>query len=154
MRGRKPLPLAIRRIEGNVGHRRIPNVPEAELKLPKPPRELSREARRMWRRLGAKLAALGVVAEVDEAGFAVLCQAYADWLDLIKQARKDGSVVKINGQPVRNPYLTGADREAEKIRRLLPEFGCTPAGRVRLIGITKPMDDPAAEIHRFMRLAK
>ncbi len=111
MKGRKPKPVALKLLEGNPGHRPIGNAPMPATKLPRCPPHLSSGAKKTWARLGPKFAALGVMAEVDEMAFAMFCQAYADWCELIGLARKDGPVVRVNGQPQPNPYAVRAEME-------------------------------------------
>ncbi|MCE9552622.1 MAG: phage terminase small subunit P27 family [Planctomycetes bacterium] len=154
MRGRKPKPAAIRALEGNPGHRALPEGPKPPVKLPEPPKELSPAAKRQWHRLGPKFAAMGVVAEVDELAFAQLCDSYSAWLSLLKTGRKNGPIVRVNGQPVPNPYLVRADREAEKIRKLLVEFGGTPSARARLSVPNGSASAGSDDIESFMRLAQ
>src|SRR4051812_30110100 len=153
MKGRKPKPLAIRALEGNPGHRPLPKSPAPPVKLPAAPAHLSAAAKRLWKRIGPKFASMGVVAEVDEMAFAMLCESYAAWCELVKLARADGPVVRVNGQPVPNPYAVRADREAEKVRKLLAEFGGSPSSRSRLTAGGKA-STPADELASFLNLSK
>jgi P27 family predicted phage terminase small subunit len=143
MRGRKPTPTSLKVLEGNPGHRPLNgSEPKPPATLPDPPDALSAAAKKMWRRIGPKFAALGVIAEVDEAAFAVLCESYTSWLKLIELARENGPVVLVNGQPVPNPYAVRADKEAEKMRKMLAEFGGSPSSRSRLSTTnSSPEDD-------------
>src|SRR5699024_2377345 len=98
--GPPPKPTALKLLEGNPGHQKLnAHEPKPPAKLPRCPAHLSPNAKKLWSRLGPKFAGLGVMADVDEAAFAILIEAYAAWLDLIELARKDGPVVKVNGQP-------------------------------------------------------
>jgi P27 family predicted phage terminase small subunit len=117
--------------------------------MPDCPAALCEAARAVWERLGPKFEAMGIMAEVDEAAFAILCEAYASWLALIELARGDGPIVKVNGQPVPNPYAVRADKEAEKIRRMLAEFGGTPSARSRLT-IERATPAAADELRSFL----
>jgi len=154
MRGRKPVPKSIRQLEGDVSHRPLPNCPTPQPRLPKPPKELSKPARKIWKRLGAQLQTLNLVAEIDEAALAILCQAYATWLELIALAAKDGPIVRVNNQPVPNPYAVRADKSAEIVRRMLAEFGGSPASRTRLASPATSMPAEAETIEAFLRIAK
>lgn len=148
MRGAKPKPVALRELEGNPGKRPLPNCPRPPSALPKFPKQLSPGARKVWRRIGPKLVDAVGVAAIDEPALAMLCESYASWLDLIELARKDGPVVRVNGQPVPNPYAVRSDREAEKCRKLLAEFGATPSSRCRLQA--GPSANPADELADFL----
>ena len=149
MKGRKPVPRSIRELEGDVSHRPLPDCPTPPAKLPKCPPHLSPGARKVWRRMGPKFAALGVMAEVDEAAFSIFCEAYAAWMELSELARRDGPIVRVNGQPVPNPYAVRADKAAETCRKWLAEFGGSPSSRTRLS--TDPQASPADELADFLR---
>ena len=75
---------------------------------------------------------MGVGTNCDREMFMQLCESQSNWLDLIKSARTQGTIVKVNGQPVANPLLVRADREADKVRKLCVEFGLSPSSRARL----------------------
>jgi P27 family predicted phage terminase small subunit len=146
-------PTALKALEGFPGHqKKNPAEPKPAVKLPEPPDHLSDKAKDLWHRIGPKFAAMGVMAEVDELAFAMLCESYAAWADLIRRARKGRPIEKVHGQPVPNPYLVRADREAEKVRRLLAEFGGSPAARARLT-VQNP-SGPADELESFLKLAQ
>ncbi len=131
--GPPPKPTALKKLEGNAGKRKLnASEPKPKAQLPRCPVQLSPNAKTTWKRLGDKLLKSGLIAELDEAAFAVLCESYAAYLDLLKRARADGPIVNIGGQAVPNPYLSRADREAEKVRKLLGEFGMTPSSRSRI----------------------
>lgn len=51
----------------------------APVELPKLPPHLLPEARREWKRIGAELVELGLVAKIDRAALALYCQAWA-WM--------------------------------------------------------------------------
>lgn len=142
-RGPAPKPTSQKRLEGNPGREKL-NDDDLKVKprVPPAPVKLSTEAKAVWKRLGKKLLTYGLISELDEVAFAVLCESYAQYLELIKKARKDGPLVMVNGQPIPNPYLGRADKEAAKVHKLLAEFGLTPASRSR-INIASQDADPA-----------
>lgn len=137
-RGPKPKPAKLKLLEGNPGKRKVRKEAKGKAGLPHCPRELSADAKRVWKRLAPKFAA--VLTVQDEPVFAMLCQEYATYLTCIKAARKDGAVVKINGQPMPNPYSSAAGKAFERVRKLLAEIGGSPAARVRL-----PVNEKAPE---------
>lgn len=150
MPGPPKKPTALKILEGNPGHQKLnTHEPKPPVKVPPPPKHLGPEAKRVWRRIGPKFAALGVMAEVDEAAFAILCESYAAWCHLIEKAREHGPIVKMHGQMVPNPYLARADREAERVRKLLVEFGGSPAARARLAVDGAP-STPADDLEQFL----
>lgn len=146
-------PTSLKALEGFPGkQRRSPAEPKPAAELPDPPDHLSDEAKALWQRVGPKFAAMGVMAQVDELAFAMLCESYAAWADLIRRARRGETIVKVHGQSIPSPYLVRADREAEKVRRLLAEFGGSPAARARLT-VEKP-STPADELQNFLKMAQ
>lgn len=155
MRGRKPKPTAMKLAEGNPGKRPIGSNPQPPAKLPAPPKHLSKDGKKVWKALGPRFAALGIMAEVDEVAFAILCESYASYVSLVIKARDDGPIVRVNGQAVPNPYLVRADREAEKVRKLLAEFGGSPSSRARLnVGTSARTPAEADDIEGFLRIAQ
>jgi P27 family predicted phage terminase small subunit len=154
MPGPPKKPTALKILEGNPGHQKLnTHEPTPPVKLPAPPKHLSTDAKKVWKRIGPKFAAMGVMSGVDEAAFSMLCESYAAWCDLIVKAREHGPIIKVNGQPVPNPYLTRADKEAEKVRKLLQEFGGSPAARARLTVNGNP-NTLTDDLESFIRLAQ
>jgi P27 family predicted phage terminase small subunit len=145
MKGRKPNPARLNRLLGKKAKGKS-HVPPSAPYLPAPPDHLSEAAKEVWQTLGSQLLEARLVTALDEPAFALLCEAYAAWADLITKARTDGPIVKMNGQLVPNPYLARADKESEKVRKLLPEFGLSPSSRTRLDA--GPAED--AEEREFM----
>ena len=68
----RPVPTVLKLLRGS---RRPINPAEPKLapKLPPPPRELSDEAKRVWRREGKMLLSVGVITALDVAAFAAYC---------------------------------------------------------------------------------
>lgn len=134
MRGRKPIPTAIKQATGAGSHHKKPagHEPKPATGLGHPHDALSKGAKRVWRSLAGRLERMGVGTNVDRELFMQLCESQANWLELIQTARTQGQIVKVNGQPVANPLLVRADREAEKVRKLCCEFGLSPSSRARL----------------------
>src|SRR5688572_3138073 len=64
--GRRPLPTAMKVLRGNAGKRPLnEQEPQPRVAMPACPPHLSDEAKREWRRMGRRLAALGLVTEID-----------------------------------------------------------------------------------------
>lgn len=145
MRGRKPLPTAIKEATGAGSHhaKSTHTEPKPGGDLGRPPTQLSKHAKQIWRSLAKRIEDMGVGTRVDREAFSMLTESYANWLDLIAAARKTGHIVKVNGQPVCNPLLKRADTEGEKVRKLLVEFGLTPSSRSRLSIADEATDDLA-----------
>jgi P27 family predicted phage terminase small subunit len=147
-RGRKPKPTAIRALEGDVSHRPARTAEPQPCGKATCPAGLPADARRIWKRYAPRFEAMGVLTDADEQAFALLCVAYAAWLKLVKLAEAEGPIVVVNGQRVPNPHLSRADREAEKVRKLLAEFGATPSARSRIN--VKHAGQPEADLDSFI----
>ena len=83
-----------------------------------PPPELSQGAAQVWKQYVSRF----TLEPMDFPIFEIFCESFAAWRNLISTAAETGPVVRVNGQPVPNPNLTRADREAEKVRRLVIGF--------------------------------
>ena len=82
IRGPKPTPTALRRLQGNPGKRGYnhaePQPPEG---VPDCPAHLNAAARDEWDRLALVLHDMGVVTAVDRAALAAYCQCYGRWVE-------------------------------------------------------------------------
>src|SRR6186713_2758454 len=85
MKGRKPVPTALRILRGNPSGRRLPDEPTSPVldEHTAPPDWIDAAARHEWRRLVPGLARAGVITELDVDALAAYCSTVADW----KQAR-------------------------------------------------------------------
>lgn len=132
MRGRKRTPSAIRELQGNPGHRPIPEdepQPEAGADMP----ELSAEAEKEWAYVAKQLEAAGVLTKLDGPALALYCEAYAAWKYAQKKVKTLGMVIKVRGAGLKiNPWLKVAQQQSDRMLRILVEFGCTPASRSRV----------------------
>ena len=84
-RGRRPLPTALRKLEGNRGKRpfneREPQPSPGEPAMP----PLSREAAKEWKRIVPILMALGILTVADGSALAIYCTAFARWQQAERQ---------------------------------------------------------------------
>ena len=79
--------------------------------MPTCPAELSDAARQEWRRVGKDLQRLGLLSNIDRAGLAAYCEAWAQWLEAISAVQLSGAVVKApSGYPILNPHLAVANQ--------------------------------------------
>lgn len=137
MRGRKPKPIALKKLAGNPGKRPLGDEPQppAPDRTPYAPRHLNDEARREWRRIVGMLIDLGLYTEMDRAALAMYCQAWGRWVKAERELAKMGLVLtpddgKERGR--RNPWLRVSDVAWEQMRKILAEFGLSPSSRSRL----------------------
>ena len=119
MRGRKPKPTAIRKLEGNPGKRTFnADEPEFEATLPSAPDHLSKRAKKEWARAGKLLLDANVLTEADYAVFAVYCQQWSRWVEAERAIAETGTLVKTpNGYAVESPLVAIAGKAMERMMK-------------------------------------
>lgn len=138
----------LKALEGGRGHRAInlDQVFRPEVGVPSMPRHISREGRKAWHRLTPELARYNLISLVDADALEELCET----IGMIKVLRRsinarqelllaegkdpvhaiEGSTP--NGMVVQSVSYQALNREREKLRVMLAEFGLTPAQRARV----------------------
>lgn len=152
MRGRKPKPTKLKKLAGNPGKRPL-NQHEARVapEIPTCPSHLLGEARREWKRITVELYSAGLMTLIDRAAIAGYCQAWARWVRAEKQLTKGGEVVTgVNGTLKLSPWHTVAKNAKEEMRKLLIEFGMSPASRSRVEAVE--MEQPSLSEELFGRV--
>lgn len=141
-------PPELKALEGGRGHRAIDltSMFRPEVGAPPLPRDLSTEGRKAWRRLVPELVRYNLLSKVDADALEQLCET----VGLIKVLRRsinkrqdllvsqgldpagaiEGSTP--NGMKVQSVTYQALNRETEKLRGWLAEFGLTPAQRARV----------------------
>ena len=112
--GTRPKPSAQKELEGNPGHRPLPeNEWKPSQDLPQKPSGLGRPASRAWDDLVVMLGP--VITSVDGIGLEMICRTYINWRKHEKE----------NDEPK-------ADRAYKRLRSMLLEYGLTPASRTKV----------------------
>jgi P27 family predicted phage terminase small subunit len=155
--GRKPLPTAVKELNGNPGKRtlnRSEPKPARPRRVPPPPAHLKGAARAKWKKLAAQLHKIGVLTEVDQDALARYCVTYQRWLEAEARVTRDGEVVRTtNGNLIQNPYLAIANRCMAQLSTLGAEFGLTPSSRAK-VHAEPPPDEGALEKKLFGKNVK
>lgn len=115
-------PTELRELEGNRGHRPIPESPDYPLASIKPPAIVRNTQRRIWNRYAPILYQAGVLRDPDVPAWVITTYLVAEVMDAIK-----------NKEPVRQLI--------KEVRPWLVEFGMTPASRAK-IDIGDPIKVP------------
>lgn len=124
MRGRKPIPSALKLLRGNPGKRPLPaNEPRPASGAARPD-WLQPAAREEWDKLATELARLGLLSVLD-------ANALAGYCVLLSQVRKAHEA----GKPVGEKTLRALDA-------LGSAFGLSPASRARLGAAPAREEDP------------
>ena len=133
MAGRRPKPSAIREASGNAGHRRLNKHEPKPQSVATCPEWLADEAREEWNRLAPELEFLGLLSNLDASGLAMYCEAFQRWRRAVKHIAEHGPVDKTeNGYAVQSPYVAIANSAAETMRKMLLEYGMSPASRSKV----------------------
>jgi P27 family predicted phage terminase small subunit len=130
--GRPTKPQALRELTDSH-HRRYADSEPVAAGPVNPPRNLTKEARRHWRRLAGVLGPLGLLTSVDTDAFSMLCFSLAQ----IDECRRKitelgGSVVAHKGRPILNPYNSVLRSAEATALKLMGEFGITPSAKTRI----------------------
>ena len=137
VKGRKPLPTAIKVLEGDRGKGRRP-INEHE---PTPPKEnikcpswLLPDAKKEWKRLAPALISMGVLTMADITAFEGYCQAYARWKEAEEFITQHGSIFKTpSGYVQQVPQVSIAQQNLKIMQSFCSDFGLTPATRSRIV---------------------
>jgi P27 family predicted phage terminase small subunit len=135
MRGRKPKPIAIKKLAGNPGKRPLGDVPPPVPDYtPRVPRHLNEAGKREWRRMVKLLLELGLYTKMDRAALAMYCQAWGRWVEAEQMVMKSGEVLrsKKTGNFYQNPWFAVANRAWGQLQKMLSHFGLSPVERSRL----------------------
>lgn len=137
----RKLPTNLKILKGTYQKcRQNKNEPRPVLMIPTCPRFLSKEGRREWRRLAPELYVLGLLSEIDRAALALLCEAWATWVEAETHLQKEGRMqITKNNYQQPSPWLSVARHAAEQIRIMSNEFGMTPASRSKVTAIQPPI---------------
>ena len=154
-RGRKPLPTAIKKLEGDRGKGRRPineHAPTPPKGIIKCPSWLLPEAKKEWKRLAPSLEAMGVLTIWDIESFSAYCQAYARWKEAEEFITQHGSIFKTpSGYVQQVPQVSIAQQNLKIMQSLAGEFGLSPATRSRIIAAGggtggKDAEDPMEQL--------
>ena len=136
LRGRKPKPLAEKRLAGNPGKRPltpvVPEPPEGDLLCPLEVKGNPRAAAYWDMFLGAT--APGHLTPLDAPLLARLCVALAYADEATAQVQALGLLVKAPNTklPIQSPWVAIMNRQTEIARKLAAELALPPAQRGRV----------------------
>ena len=145
-RGFLPKPPELKVLEGRSKPIDLSGMFRPEVGLPPMPKHLSAEARKAWRRLTPELLRYNLLAKVDADALAMLCRTIGR-IEQIEHSihARQAQLLAEGGDPV--DALVGLtpkgmriqsvtyqvlNREMDKLRNLLAEFGLSPAQRARV----------------------
>jgi P27 family predicted phage terminase small subunit len=147
VRGRIPKPTAIRRLEGNPGHRTLNRREPRPIVPPTKPDFIVGAAAVEWDRAVAAMPD-GVFTSADSPVLAIYCVGWAIFRASLAEVARRGTTARgSHGQEVVSPHLFIATKERELILRAASLLGMSPAARAGLA-----LDDPPESEDRFLGL--
>jgi P27 family predicted phage terminase small subunit len=152
MTGRKPLPMAVKKIKGTLQKCRTnPNEPQPTGRLGEPPEYMSETAQEAWR-YAIVNAPDGLLSSLDASvleRWANCAGLYREALSKINRAGVAGMIIKTPSGILRRSPLMDVIRDlASEMKGYESEMGFTPASRSRVsVAPREPSaSDPWAEI--------
>lgn len=142
-RGRKPKPTILKLAAGNPGKRPI-NESEAKPQpnTEGPPDYLDAYGLEFWTRYEPMLRRLGVMTEADREALALAAVTYSEWRTAGDVIAKEGvTQFTDKGNQYAHPCVSMRTSAAERLRKLIVEFGMTPSSRTRIHASGEPEDD-------------
>lgn len=152
-RGPLPKPTALKVLEGNPGKRAL-NLSDGvnpRVEIPAPPKHLSPEARKEWKRITPILEELGLISGLDRAALGLYCQSVGrlseletafngkvkllqnekgiDYADAVYQA---SYAVAPSGYAQQSVIVQLIRAARTDVHRYLMHFGLSPAARARV----------------------
>lgn len=148
-------PTALKKLQGNPGHRPLNNKePQPDNTRPRPPRHLTKEARKCWDALSRRLHECGLLTSIDGMGLELLCENYATWRDAKDLVDVEGYFCRSDAGNLYQHPAVGAMNTAQKnLVALMKEFGLTPSSR-GTIKLAVDSDDEPSLIDQLFQLAK
>ncbi len=179
-RGPLPKPAALKLLEGNAGKRPLDLAAgvNPRIEIPSPPKHLSVEAKKEWKRITPLLEELALVSGLDRTALALYCQAAGRLAEL--ETAFNGMVNRVmqekgmdyadavyacsyavtpSGYAQQSVIVQLIGKHREQVNRYLMHFGLSPAARGRvqpsnyvqptLPGIDPRPESPASGFARF-----
>ena len=144
LRGPAPKPDSIKKLEGNPGKRPLKESEPFALAydtVPKPPKNLMKDAKIAWKKMAPLLTAWGLLTPMTEDYFAEVCQWYARYQITAKKVTEGGDegVYKTqkseSGYLSQHPLITQMNQYYDKWEKGIKEFGMTPMSWARYMSI-------------------
>ena len=137
--GRKPIPSALKILNGNPGKRPIRPEPSTPVGAPPMPKRLKADAVAVgkWKELVPILLSMGTLTVGDGEALATLCEVYAVAQTCLLEFRAGGAAMTSDSGAIKPNPAGPLYRGLVALQQsLMSEFGLTPSSRVRL-GTTK-----------------
>ena len=141
-------PYSRKVLEGTIKPGRHPCSPPGAphmkaMELKEPPAWIGKYGKQFWKRVAPTLIKLGLLTEIDQGAFEVLCETYHQTRYTRDLLEKEGLTVQDERKLPRKHPLWQVHREAKRqFLSMASEFGLQPSGRSKLdIKILDPEDE-------------
>lgn len=136
IKGRKPKPVEVRRLEGNPRKHPMPEPLHVGGRLIgelEPPEDLPEDGRKVWEQIVPRLAEVGIVDKVDTFALEAMCTQWARAKQASRIIADQGHVtLGSTGQLVEHPALQTERTAYQQFLRFAEHFALTPVARTRL----------------------
>jgi len=134
--GRRPKPVALKKLAGNPGKRSL-NTEAPDFGLVTNincPEWMGDYGRSMWEHITPLLCRQHVLQATDIHVLEAFCNAYDQFRVAQKQVKKYGPIFSIKGRLVKNPAVTAVKEATATMAAYGGMLGLDPASRQRLVG--------------------
>lgn len=139
MRGRKPKPSTLHRLEGTRAHQPREHEPQASGPIGEPPGHLDASAANLWRYYVAN-SPPGLLTSLDRAVFTTFIQAATAIDECAATLNREGLLVETPRGLIEHPAARSMARLSAVLLRAAAECGFSPASRPRIQ--VQPQDAP------------
>ena len=135
-RGPKPTPTKELKLRGSWLINNRTDEPDPGASVPTCPIWVKGEAKKEWNRIVGKLAAIGMLTELDRAILVDYCMAWKEYAEVSKKIEsgeyKDKFMDTFGGGKTLHPALKLRDLTLKRLNQAASHFGLSPACRVGL----------------------
>jgi P27 family predicted phage terminase small subunit len=148
MRGRKPLPTAVKEASGAFEkdpNRRNLDEPQAKKGIPPIPESIVEDdvASKCWESVCGTLNDMGILTVADASVMELYCVTYSQWRCLSNVVKNGNcSTVDDKGRVSTSPEANQVHKYSATLLRLMAELGLTPSSRSRIHAEPRVEDDP------------
>jgi P27 family predicted phage terminase small subunit len=151
-RGRKPLPAAVRRLNGNPGKRPIVEPVTIAAEAPQPPHELDARSAHHWERLSHMLNGVGLLTRLDGDALAGYCENLTRRERLNRTIAQQGDFIEARDGIKKHPAWTILKQIEDAMAKFQSEYGLTASARMKVKAPAKEADAPeVGSFDEFMR---
>ena len=143
--GRRAKPRALKLIDGNAGHRPIPEEVDFPRGAPTKPSYLSSHASELWDRLVPQLETAKLLKPVNGPALEQICETYSRWREAVAERQRSGITHENSQGTTAAPWTGVEERAGREFRAWCAEFGITPAAEAKLA----PADPTPGEANPF-----